>query len=592
MRDRHGIAALYRGLSYWRALRQSAGNRRLFLIVLLVVAGGLMEGVGLLMLVPLLGMIAGTPPDYIRWIVPAGFHPDLTQLLVFFVALVGTRAVLIRERDVALFRLRMMFVDGLRNEIQGALAAANWRFLGRLDHAGLLSTMQADIAAVNNGTYILAQTVSGLAMGIAGFAVAVSILPGLSLAILALALLIGFTLRRQLNRVAVLGAQSSAAQRLLTGVFTDFLGGMKQIKAGAIEREHVRLFAERNGSLSGKQAAFFSSQANSRALFEFGAAAFLALFLYLVHTFGRLPVAELLLIVLIFARLFPLLKTMHGHARLLWYMLPAFASVQRLLRRARLAAEIPAASVAGKLVLAQGIEFLNVTFRYESGVAALEGIDLLLPARRTVALVGASGAGKTTAADLALGLLVPAEGAILVDGLPLVGERAGRWRRSVGYVPQDPFLFPDSIRANLRRFHPSASEEQMWEALRCVAGDQFVRELPQGLDTLVGERGNRLSGGERQRIALARAMLGDPEFLVLDEATSQLDAESEALIHCVLAGLRGRVTVLVIAHRLSTLRVADQVIVLDGGKVKQRGDWDLLAGTPGTFQNLLRAIHP
>jgi len=197
------------------------------------------------------------------------------------------------------------------------------------------------------------------------------------------------------------------------------------------------------------------------------------------------------------------------------------------------------------------------------------------------AVIGHSGAGKTTLIDLLMGLIRPEKGEILVDGRPLEGRFLFSFRRAVSYVPQDPFLFHASIRDNLRIAAPDASEDDMWEALRLSASEEFVRGLPLGLDTVVGDRGVRLSGGERQRIVLARALLRKPALLILDEATSALDAVNEDKIRQALDRLKGEMTIIVIAHRLSTIRNADHVIVLERGRVVRQ---EHAPGPAGTFR--------
>ena len=233
----------------------------------------------------------------------------------------------------------------------------------------------------------------------------------------------------------------------------------------------------------------------------------------------------------------------------------------------------------------------DVFFRYDKSKDqyAIEGINIKIPVNQMTAIVGPSGAGKSTLIDLLMGLNQPEKGKVLIDGLPLTKDSLLPLRRSISYVPQDPFLFNATLRENLLMIEPNATEEQIWEALEFSSAAEFVNKLPQGLDTIIGDRGIRLSGGERQRIVLARAILRKPSILVLDEATSALDTENERKIQEAIEQLKGKMTVIVIAHRLSTIRNADQVIVLDKGKIIQRGEFNQLANEEtGMFSHLLQ----
>jgi ATP-binding cassette subfamily C protein len=203
---------------------------------------------------------------------------------------------------------------------------------------------------------------------------------------------------------------------------------------------------------------------------------------------------------------------------------------------------------------------------------ALDGVSLRLPARTSTAIVGASGAGKSTLADVLMGLLRPDAGQVSIDGWPLTGTQRHAWRQSVAYVPQEVFLFHDSIRNNLLWGHPEANDDDLRRALERAAA-AFVFDLPQGVDTLVGDGGVRLSGGERQRLALARALLRRPSLLILDEATSALDRDNEAQVREAIEHLHGDLTLVVIGHRLATLEHADQVVVMKAGRVAAQGSW-------------------
>jgi ABC-type multidrug transport system fused ATPase/permease subunit len=232
------------------------------------------------------------------------------------------------------------------------------------------------------------------------------------------------------------------------------------------------------------------------------------------------------------------------------------------------------------------IEFENVTFEYNEGVPVLKHISFVAPARTTTALVGSSGSGKSTLISLIMAFRDPLAGRILVDGRELSTLSLADYRSRLGIVLQDNFLFDGTVAQNIRYGRPDATYEEMREAARIAYVDEFVEPLEKKYDTIVGERGIKLSGGQRQRIAIARAILAEPAILILDEATSSLDSESEAKIQEALRTLRAGRTTFVIAHRLSTIRGADQILVLEEGEIVERGTHDTLLAHGGRYRQL------
>ena len=237
--------------------------------------------------------------------------------------------------------------------------------------------------------------------------------------------------------------------------------------------------------------------------------------------------------------------------------------------------------------LSRALELSGVRATYSDGREALKGVDLTIPAGARVALVGPSGAGKTTLFSVLLGFLPPSGGEVRWDGVPLSSLKASSVRAQLAWVPQEPVLFSGTVRHNLRLGQPDATDDALWEALRLAHAEDFVRALPGGLDEPVGERGSRLSGGQRQRLALARAFLRRPSLLLLDEPTSALDATSEAAVGAGLQALMKGRTVLVIAHRLSTVRDADLIAVVEGGQVVEAGTHEQLLALRGRYTRLL-----
>lgn len=237
--------------------------------------------------------------------------------------------------------------------------------------------------------------------------------------------------------------------------------------------------------------------------------------------------------------------------------------------------------------LLEGIELEQVSLRYEPNLPpAVIEISFALPKGQVVALVGASGAGKSSIADLLVGLYQPTEGRILVDGVDLSALDLASWQQRLGVVSQDTFLFNASLAENIAFGTPGADRAAVEEAAASAQALNFIRALPDGFDTVVGERGYRLSGGQRQRISLARAILRDPELLILDEATSALDTESERLVQQALERFEQQRTVLVIAHRLSTIVAADQILVLQAGRIIERGNHRGLLASGGAYSRL------
>ena len=230
----------------------------------------------------------------------------------------------------------------------------------------------------------------------------------------------------------------------------------------------------------------------------------------------------------------------------------------------------------------------HVTYRYPSmPLPAIHDVSLEIPRGHWVALIGPTGAGKTTLIGLVLGLFVPTSGRIQVDGRDLQDNIAG-WQRNIGYVPQDIYLLDDTVRRNVAFGLPDGEieDERLWQALRAAQIDSFVKSLPGGLDAIIGERGDRISGGERQRLGIARALYHDPQVLVVDEGTAHLDNETEAAIVRTLAALRGKKTIIVVAHRMVLVTKCDRVYLLEQGRVRFSGLYSELASSDPAFQEL------
>lgn len=552
------------------------GRRRLAAVLTLNAAAGLAEGVGVMALVPLLRLLgvgdAAAPPD-------PGF---MALVLAGYVMLAAAAALILRTRSVTVHRLTLGFLDRLRGDLHAALLAMEWRAFRRTRAAGLQETMAGEIGRIHGAVVALGELAGALLAMPFLAAAAVVLSPLLSGAALA-AVVVAALLTRGLGaRSWRLGRSLGAVHQAAMADLADNLAGLRLIKIFTAEAGRAAVLAGRFAAVRDTLLAFQRAQATERAVLQTVAALAAAGGLFLAVFILRLPLAEALTLMLAYGRLLQAALRCLSSWRRLVGASAALASYDETLAACRAAAE-PAAVGEDALPLRQGIRLSGVTVRHDDGDGppALDGIDSVIPAGAITAVVGPSGAGKSTLVDVVLGLIVPDGGRVEIDGQPLAPERRRAWRASVSACPQDPFLFHDTVRANLLLARPDAGESAVWDALEKASAAAFVRALPQGLDTVAGDRGARFSGGERQRIALARALLRRPSLLVLDEATASLDGGTEAVVADTLASLRGSCTMLVVAHRPSTVRVADHVLFLENGRLTAAGPWDRVRACAG-----------
>lgn len=389
-----------------------------------------------------------------------------------------------------------------------------------------------------------------------------------------------------------IGQERLAANQARFTAVNELLGGIKELKVLGRESGFVAHFQRSSERFSRHQA---SSQSLMEApKYGVEAVAFggiLGLTLVLMGT--RQDLGEVLPVLGLYAfaglRLLPAVQRIYAGFSSLRYGLPALDSVYRDLELGRTARPSETATQA-PMLLKKSIRYEGVSFHYpEADAPVLHDLDLEIPINTTVALVGSTGSGKTTAVDLLLGLLSPTAGRILIDDTPLTPENARAWQARLGYVPQSIFLADASVAENIAfGVDPAAIDQAAVEEAAQIANihDFIMSELPKGYTTLVGERGVRISGGQRQRIGIARALYHNPDVLVLDEATSALDNATEAVVMGAIRKLSGQKTIVMIAHRLSTVQAADSVVLLERGRVKGKGSYDELLNSEQAFREL------
>lgn len=540
---------------------------RPWLVLFCLLLASLIEGFGFASLLPVLALATGESEGSglqgaIREaMATVGLEASIGPLLTVAVSAIVGKALL-----MILFA-RLVTADAarvtatVRQDLLAKILAASWTYfvsrpVGRFANAVLSEASKCAQAYTIAASFFVFLIQAAVYVGVAALVSWQIALAALLFGVLIVVLLFGFVARAR--RFASKQLASSIDMAVL---LANVVSNIKTIKAMGRETAFLDYLASRVRRVrrtSRKQAADRQALASVQ---EALVAVLVAVGFYLFYSFAQVSFAELVVSALLLGRTVSSMNKVQKAHHEATQLLPVLEHLRVL------SAELAAAREAddGKRPpppLEEGIRLEQVTFCY-GDTLVFDGLDLAIPAGRTTVLVGPSGAGKTTLVDLVLGLLVPQSGRILVDGVPLNELDRITWRRMIGYVPQDQVLLHASVRDNLTLGDPSVDEPAIRRALEIAEAAAFVDALPAGLDTVVGERGMRLSGGQRQRLALARALVGRPRLLVLDEVTSALDEETERRICRNIASMPDRPTILAVTHRPAWLEIADQVVDFD-----------------------------
>ena len=437
-----------------------------------------------------------------------------------------------------------------------------------------------------------------LALAIVGFLLTVE--PGLALiaagAMSAIYGLIFLASKAWLRRI---GAERVTANQERFTTVSEAFAGAKEIRLLGQERPYLQRYRQAARDFARHQAnATLLGQLPQYAIEAVAVGGVFLLILYLMADGSG--IAAVLPVLGVYAmaakRLVPAFQKVFGAVAKLRFVMPAIDALLADLGEHADSLPLPQThSGLEPLAPHREVALERVTYRYPgSSEPALHGLSLRIPANSTVGLIGSSGAGKSTLVDLLLGLLGPEDGAIRVDGVPVDSANLRRWQAGIGYVPQHIFLADDTVRGNIALGVPPAQvDEAAVERAARLANlhDFVVRELPQGYATVIGERGVRLSGGQRQRIGIARALYRDPPVLVFDEATSALDNATERAVMQAVHNLSSRKTIILIAHRLSTVKPCDQILVLSQGRIVEQGSWSELVHSGEQFHQLAAGLE-
>lgn len=479
-------------------------------------------------------------------------------------------------------------ITDLRKEVMTHVEHLPVRYFDSTQTGVLISRVMNDAEGIRNlvGTGIV-ELVGGIFTAAMAMGVLFYLNWRMTLAILVVLAAFGVAMSLAFTRLRPLFRERGKIQAEITGRLAESLGGIRIVKAYTAEkREEIvfskgvhRLFRNIAKSISGVSAT------SSFASLVIGAVGVL-----MILFGGRAIIDERmtlgdLVMYLFFTGL--VAAPMISIASIGTQITEAFAGLDRIREIRGTPTEDQEDSHKNTLASLEGhIAFEDVWFEYNPGVPVLKGVSFDAPVGSTTALVGSSGSGKSTLISLAMAFNRPQKGRVLVDGHDLNDLRLRDYRAHLGVVLQDNFLFDGTIAQNIAFSRPHVSREQIEQVSRIAHCEEFIQGFEKKYDTIVGERGVKLSGGQRQRVAIARAILADPRILILDEATSSLDSESEGMIQDGLRTLRRGRTTFVIAHRLSTIRSADQILVLEGGEIVERGNHDQLIASGGRYKQL------
>ena len=583
-------------------LRPYLGRQPLLLAAVLASALFVMlfEGFGVGLLVPLLNLLLGgeraTPMRPLQWLeyyLPG--HSPAFYIGFIAVSIVGAIAL----KNVAFYtslvlaaRLKRKIAVRLRDDLFRRLHNADLDLFDRLPGGDLANVFLVETYRTTLAIDAMLALIQRTSIAFFYVAALFFLSWPLTTLVVMLAVLLGSTLSFVYGKLKSAGVELTDLNHKMSSAIGQSFAGVRIVRATHSQEREIEQFH----ALNDAQAAAEERSAEALSLL-FPVTETLAVagamvivtcaYIFFVRAGHMLP-SYLLAFGFVLLRLLPLMNQLYGLHGHMTYLAGGIREVQTWLATphfpTRPFGDVKFAGLKGELA------FEHVGYRYPSGKVALDDIHFVVPEGQTVAIVGPSGAGKSTLANILLRLRAPSSGRITIDGRDCWEFSSETWHRATALVEQDAFLFHGTLRENILYGLGEVSEAALSGALHAAHLTDVVASLPDGLNTLVGERGAMVSGGQRQRIAIARAVIRNPSILILDEATSHLDAVSERLVQQALHNAsRGRTTI-VIAHRLSTIREADKLIVLEDGRLVEQGTWDDLASAGGTFSRLIRSL--
>jgi ATP-binding cassette, subfamily C, bacterial len=560
----------------WRTFKNY--QVQIIVLVALGILGATLDGIGINAVIPLISFYtsAGSgPTDFISRAIQTLFaflHIPFTfrYLLVFILALFFSRAVVMTLSGYIRGWISADFLGKESESMLGRMLNASWPFLLKQKIGTLQATLVRDIQRTENLLQVFGQIIQSFSGFLIYLLIAFNISPSITLYTLVVGAILLLIVRPLLSRSQAIANLLVATEKNYTHFLSEHIMGAKAFKAAGVEK-----YALQSGGTLLQKMRRLSIQSTlirsmSSSLFQPASLIFVIVLFSIVYRQPGFSMISFAATLYLIQKIFTYLESGHGALHSIRETIPYTQNIEgfkKVLDEHR-ETTIPGAA---PFSFKRKLEFRNVSFSYGEGENVLSDVNFSILKGETIGLIGPSGAGKTSVADLLLRLFKPTGGDILIDGKPFAAISSESWRRNIGYVAQDVFLLNASIEDNIRFYRPSLSTEAIIEATKQANIYNFIIGLPDGFNTMTGDRGVMLSGGQRQRIALARALAGRPALLILDEATSALDHESEKLIHESIRALHGKITVVIVAHRPSTVAEADKILALSNGRIIENG---------------------
>jgi len=550
---------------------------RSLVVLICLLFAGLAEGLGMAALLPVLSIaVSGGASDnnaltklISNFLSIFGFEPSIGILLslVVVVMIIKAALVLLAAKQVGYTAAHV--ATDLRLALINGLMKARWKFFTSQPTGRFVNAIATEADRASNSYVSACRILSGVIQVVVFTCIAFIMSWEVTIA----ALVIGAIMVIVLNRLVVLsrhaGIMKTDLFKSLSIRLTEIISSMKTLKSMSCEDRLEPLLKSEILNLNKAQRKQVFSKEGLRIFQEPIIVIVIAVGLYVALTRWKMEMASLMVLVLLFGKNIQRIGMLQSYYQKVALSESAYWSIIQAIEKVNSVREINTGTK--QPVLLQNIKFDNVSYAY-SDKAVLNKATFIIPANRFTALIGHSGAGKTTVADLTIGLFQPQSGDILIDGLSMLEVNMKKWRSMIGYVPQETTLFYESIFVNITLGDPSLTLQHVENALRKAGLWEFVNSLKQGVHTIVGEKGSKLSGGQRQRIAIARALVRNPMLLILDEATTALDPQTEKEISTMLQQLKEQVTIFAISHQTTLMQNADIIYYLKDGIIKKHSN--------------------